>query len=576
MIATGTVWAWIMILIVTTTTMTRTRTPLTVRAFGKTCSFVAKTRSRNGSRKAITTTRTNDIVRGRSTTHTIRSRNTPTLWLGSRQDDDNDNSSSSSNYNSTYDSSYQEEKGFGGNPRGASSNSLVKEVVESVLTTAGEAAENPSSPSSSESTARTSDNDVAADVSASSPFQQLFRSTLQRAYSTTAIVNNYKNNNNNEEEFVNNSSVDDTEKTDKNTNIFVLNATKNNKYANTTETKKQRQQSYPHHAKNNNNKNTRYAFPFATAYKNHPALNHVALAHALWASVVRPNVDSIIDATCGNGNDSIVLAEILFGQHNDNGDNNDDCDNNDNHAAAELLCVDVQARACAKTTEALREVLPESIRIVAGEDNYDDDDNHELEDSTNNSNKVVRVLQASHERLPRPTDTSSVGLIVYNLGWLPGNTNTNPDNSNNNNNDNGKDCVTTMETTLASLVDAISLLRVGGMLSVVTYPLTSRDEDAAVRLFLTCLALRSSRTRTWEEKVASFVAAGDGFGDDNDDGDGDGGENSSSIDRTIIAHQVTFAMETIVERGLQTWRVSQNDKLGMESPPVLFTATRIK
>jgi len=562
-----------------TMTMTTTRIPLAVRAFGTTCSFVAKTRSRSGSRKAITTTRKNDIVRGWSTVHTIRSRNTPSVWLGSRQNDDNndndnDNSTNNTyNYNSSYDSNYQEGTDFGGNPRGASSSSLVKEVVESVLNTAAEAGErsSSSSSSSSESTARNTGNDAVANVSSSSSsFQQLFRSTLQRAYSTTAIVNNYNNsnNNNNEEEVGNNGGAEDKEKTDENTEISGPNATKNNKYANTTETKKQRQQSYPHHAKNNNKSNnlkTRYVFPFATAYKDHPALNHVALAHALWASVVRPNVDSVIDATCGNGNDSIVLAEILFGQHNNNnGDGNDDRDNDNNHAAAELLCVDLQARACEKTTEALREVLSELIRVVASDDD-DDDDNHDLEDNNNNSKKVVRVLQTSHERLPRPKDTSSVGLIVYNLGWLPGNTNTNT-NPDDNDNVTGKDCVTTMETTLASLVDAISLLRVGGMLSVVTYPLTSRDEDAAVRLFLTCLALRSSRTRTWEEKVASFVAAGNGFGDDD----------SSSINRTAIAQQVTFAMETVVERGLQTWRVSQNNKLGMESPPVLFTATRIK
>lgn len=389
-----------------------------------------------------------------------------------------------------------------------------------------------------------------ASTEADTPFEKLFQSTLQRAYSTTATLGNIKDsidfdatpddpqdNSRTNRNSVNvsaamNSILDATvvERTTEDsiapnreedkeaiasTVNSVLDATIVNiqdKYSRRTETKKQRQ-TQEHHSKKNDS-SSRYEFPFATSYKSHPALNNVALAHALWASVVRPNADTIIDATCGNGNDSIVLAEILF-----KNENNDD-------TPSELLCLDVQLLACKRTTEALREVLPPSIRVIGPE----------AEDDSG-SNKVVRVLNASHERLPRPANP--VGLIVYNLGWLPG-----TDNSD------GKDCVTTMETTIASMVDAIGLFRVGGMLSVITYPQTGPDEDTAVRLFFTCLGLLSSRTRTWQEEIEDFSGP------------------------AAVATVVKSAMEVVPKN--QTWRVSQHDKLGMDRPPVLFTATRIK
>jgi hypothetical protein len=443
------------------------------------------------------------------------------------------------------------------------------------------------------------------------PFQRLFQSTLQRAYSTTTARSTTTTddddswsdptrtaavpNENGEVSAALNSILDATlvetrsnrrassdgdDDDDKATIASavnsVLDATIGNtrdkyKYSKRTETKKQSQnqgqskgqpqqpsKSPPGH---------RYEFPFSTSYRSHPALNNVALAHALWASVVRPNADSIIDATCGNGNDSIVLAEILFGD-SDGRDSDNHIDNGE-RTFSELVCLDVQSRACERTSMALREVLPPSIQVVT-EDDEAEAENEEEEDygSNSNSHRIVRVLQASHEILPRPTDASSVGLIVYNLGWLPGSNNNCSSSSDGNtttaaNNNNGKDCVTTMETTLLSLADATSLLRVGGMLSVVTYPRTGPDEDTAVRLFVTCLALLSSRTQTWQEGVASFVA-------------NNNNNNTGESNTEAIAKHVSSAMESVVARGDQTWRVSQHDKLGMEKPPVLLTATRIK
>ena len=396
------------------------------------------------------------------------------------------------------------------------------------------------------------------------PFEKLFQSTLQRAYSTTAALGSIKNSSSNDgtqtttdksidvSTAVNSimdttivetttttsasaSATDENSNTKENTASTVdslLDTTiaaivSKKVYSKRTKTKKQRQ-AQEHHSKKDVSSG-RYEFPFATSYRSHPALNNVALAHALWTSVVRPNTDCVIDATCGNGNDSIVLAEILLANESEKA-----------ASTCELLCVDVQELACERTTSALREVLPPSVIVIGP-----NDENKNKSRGTNESNKLVRVLNESHERLPRPNDEASVGLIVYNLGWLPGS---------NQENFNGKECVTTMETTLSSLVDATSLLRVGGMLSVVTYPQTGPDEDATVKLFVTCLALLSSRTRTWQQELEKF----------------------SVKNNKAIAEMVTSAMESVVARGDQTWRVSQHDKLGMDRPPVLFTATRIK
>ncbi|VEU44439.1 unnamed protein product [Pseudo-nitzschia multistriata] len=396
--------------------------------------------------------------------------------------------------------------------------SALGEVVEAVLTSASvAAAAGGDNSNDNKSSNDNNNNNSREEVSAS--VRGLLGSTLRRAYSTTATVSDAR---------------DNAERSGGGSSSTALGSdAPRSRYSNTTDTSKQRQQSYPHHARKGGSKTARrYEFPFATAYKNHPALNNVALAHALWASVIRPGVDSAIDATCGNGNDSVVLAEILFGANA--GGNDGDAGT----GRSELLCLDVQELACQRTREALREALPASVRVLgAGE-----------QTAMGGSGNLVRVLEASHETLPRPSDPSSVGLVVYNLGWLPGG------------DTGGKGTVTQAGTTLASMVDAVSLLRVGGMLSAITYPTTSPGEAEAVRLFVTCLALLSSKTRSWEEEVAAF-------GDDRNREQGEG---------VAIKDLVASCMERVVASGPGTWRVSQHDKLGMESPPVLFTATRIK
>jgi hypothetical protein len=278
----------------------------------------------------------------------------------------------------------------------------------------------------------------------------------------------------------------------------------------------------------------------ALGYGQNPTITSTALAHMLWSYVLRPGIDSAIDATAGNGSDTLVLAKLLFAS-NDR-DSSTPCTSTDSTTTrnmpkkkenqSQLLAVDVQETACQKTRQRLAKFL------------VSDQHNH------------VQVVCASHAPLPLPPDTSNIALVVYNLGYLP----------NNNNNNNNKSPTTSptvtrvktqTETTLASLADAALALRVGGMLSVMTYPRSNATEDAVVRAFLEGLALFSSQTQSYMEYVQSL-----------DDG----------VVKDSLRERLRVTLQHVREEGgrQQTWRVHEHKKLGWVDAPILLTATRIK
>jgi len=420
----------------------------------------------------------------------------------------------------------------------ANGNGLVRDVVESVLDTALEAS--------------ATDAAAASSSTGSQVVSRLLESTLRRAYSTTAARA---------------SAGTETPPL----SVIYKGAAKDTMASDPVAQSTSTSASASYKPR----------FKQAIAYKDHPALNNVALAHALWASVVKPGVDTVIDTTCGNGNDSIILAELLFGCGGDGDGPPQPLPQKQEQPQAtlrpELVCLDVQELACERTAEALRRVLPSSVPVLVGDDS--------TVPSSSPSPSLhpeghALVLNASHERLPELRDDSSVGLIVYNLGWLPGSSSSSNDNNsdNDNNTDDGKACVTTLDTTLSSLVDAVGLLRVGGMLSVITYPQTGPAEAAAVRLLVEALALRSSRTQTWEGALEEYASgASNGSGGSGGEEEDHPEEAASTIpEKRAIAAKVRAAMETVVARGPQTWRVSEHDRLGMDRPPILYTATRIK
>jgi hypothetical protein len=159
----------------------------------------------------------------------------------------------------------------------------------------------------------------------------------------------------------------------------------------------------------------------------------------------------------------------------------------------------------------------------------------------------VRVYQTSHASISSLLDKNNrsntqIALIVYNLGFLP---------------NSDKEQQTTTKTTIESLADAALLLRIGGMISVVTYPRSNPEEDRAVRAFLEGLALFSCSTDTfaWQEPARNLAAT----------------------DAVVRSH-ITRALQNVLDGGgtQQTWRVHEHRKLGWIDAPVLLTATRIK
>jgi Putative rRNA methylase len=249
-----------------------------------------------------------------------------------------------------------------------------------------------------------------------------------------------------------------------------------------------------------------------SSYNGNPALTPTALAHSQWSHIIRPGIDSAIDATCGNGFDSIYMAKMLFSLD----------DSSDNTTMkSELVCVDIQEQACESTRDQLAQWMDPST----------------LE-------KHVQIVHSSHSPLPRPIDDSSVALVVWNLGYLP--------------NSNEKELYTQMESTISSIVDAALMVRIGGMLSITSYPKTNPKENYAVHGLVEALALLSSKEHDWRQFVAEL-------------------EPDSSGEYSV-RDAVQAAVNTIVHRGdtKQTWRVFQHKVLGRPLSPILLTATRIK
>jgi len=302
-------------------------------------------------------------------------------------------------------------------------------------------------------------------------------------------------------------------------------------------------------------------------YGRNPAVTSTALAHSMWSHVLsqflrrsppppppRGSSDdstttttttytvTAIDATAGNGEDAVVIAKMLFG----------DTDNTNtvaNKASAQkpttsssspqfpsssrLICVDVSEQACNNTRNKLRSVLSDDVM-----------------------ERNIEILHRSHNPLPVPrrdvdattTSSSSVALVVYNLGYLP--------------NLKHATSATDTESTVCSMADAALALRVGGLLSVMTYPRSNREEDAVVRAFLQGLALFSSVTTDYE----TFLRQHEKFSPDDDD--------RSEHLRDLLRKTLGRVLST--GGAIQTWRVYEHRKIGWTDAPILVTATRIK
>ncbi|KAL7536471.1 hypothetical protein ACHAXR_007207 [Thalassiosira sp. AJA248-18] len=256
-------------------------------------------------------------------------------------------------------------------------------------------------------------------------------------------------------------------------------------------------------------------------YLGNPSVTPTALAHSLWQSTILPYQDTVIDATCGNGKDCLALARMLFPSSNGN-DGGSETTNETLPPQPHLIGIDIQSRAIHNTKRSLLSSLPSHIYY-----------NH------------VTLLEQSHEHLIDlvPDDKrSSVGLVCYNLGFLP-----------------GAPSQDQPDITLNYKEYAALLLRVGGLLSIMTYPGSNLEESIVVEHFAEGLAMLTSRDlggwRGYAERIPNY--------------DSDGGR---------VRSLVTQSLERIVVEGTkkQTWRAFVHKPMGRPLSPVLVTAMRIK
>ncbi|MBC1476944.1 methyltransferase domain-containing protein [Listeria welshimeri] len=143
-------------------------------------------------------------------------------------------------------------------------------------------------------------------------------------------------------------------------------------------------------------------------------------AHDTLRKVVRPG-DYVIDATCGNGHDTLLLADLV-------GIN------------GHVLGFDIQQQAINATKTRLEN---------AG------------------FTPQVELVCASHAFIPKYA-TKPVRAVIFNLGYLPGG---------------DKEITTTADSTLESLGHLMRLLEVGGVIILVIYhghPAGKLEKDAVV------------------------------------------------------------------------------------------------
>lgn len=141
--------------------------------------------------------------------------------------------------------------------------------------------------------------------------------------------------------------------------------------------------------------------------------NHLSFAHECWSQQVAPG-DLVIDATCGNGHDTLFLAKIALTKD-----------------SGTLFSLDIQPEAIESAKGLLNDGLDASLM------------------------ERVRFVLGSHETFPQEIVPGTIQLIVYNLGYLPG----------------GDKAKTTMtDSTLKSIRHAQLLVKKGGMISITCYP----------------------------------------------------------------------------------------------------------
>lgn len=141
--------------------------------------------------------------------------------------------------------------------------------------------------------------------------------------------------------------------------------------------------------------------------------SHLDLAHHHWRNLLQEG-DLALDATCGNGHDTLVLARSILTE-----------------TSGRLWALDIQEEALKEAQHRLKTHLSPALY------------------------ERISWHLGCHSTFPPSIPVGTLQLIVYNLGYLP----------------KGNKGRTTLATsTLMSLTAAFPLLKPGGMVSITCYP----------------------------------------------------------------------------------------------------------
>lgn len=138
--------------------------------------------------------------------------------------------------------------------------------------------------------------------------------------------------------------------------------------------------------------------------------SHLDLAHALWTRLITPT-DTVLDATCGNGHDALFLSKLA--------------------PLGNVHLLDIQPQAIENSRQRMKEELGDS-RL-----------------------EQISFHLLCHSKIDEIVPKESVKLIVFNLGYLPGQ---------------DKSITTRQESTCKSLEKSLDLICPGGAISVTCYP----------------------------------------------------------------------------------------------------------
>lgn len=141
--------------------------------------------------------------------------------------------------------------------------------------------------------------------------------------------------------------------------------------------------------------------------------SHLDLAHQYWKDLLKPG-DYAIDATCGNGKDTLQLAQLVLQE-----------------GKGKIYAFDIQSQSLQSTKQLL------------------------LSNLTSQQIDCIDLIQGCHSIFSPKIEAETIKLIVYNLGYLPGG---------------DKSLTTQTKTTLESLNLALKLIKPGGGISLTCYP----------------------------------------------------------------------------------------------------------